>query len=660
MSGGRTSPAGRIRSWVAASVYRRVGVALGATTLAFALLVNVASYATARAEINQSVARLLESEARRETERMSTSLSATVDAVAVLAHSRLLSNALVDSEGRIAYVAPFLRDFEAGRGRKIALTLADFRGAPIASTLPDPGSGVVGQPWLRAHMESASPHAELGGAPGAPVLRVAHPVLFPETRSAEGVLVADFDARSVLHGTPRAVPGGAGIRLRITDGAGAIVSDGGSPGSWNDMLSRAEVIPVPEVLAPLGLRVEVGIPRSAAYAPLRTLALLYLVGTIAVVLATLGVARLVADRLTRPVRRLSAEAARIADGARLDAKVSVEGADEVAQLARSFNEMLLRLQLTTESRLAALREQNAELVRAHEEQKRLEGELHQAQKLEAVGRLAAGIAHEINTPIQYIGDNTRFLADSIESLAAMLDRQRAELETHAPAEAVAGVDRLGDELDLPYVRAEAPRTVARTLEGVRRVATIVRAMREFAHPGQGEPVATDLNRALEATLDVARNEYRYVADVESDLGEVPLVVCRPGELNQVFLNVIVNAAHAIAGKVQGSGVRGVIRVRTREVADGVQVSISDTGGGIPPEVQHKIFEPFFTTKDVGRGSGQGLAIARSIVEAHRGSISFESVPGQGATFHVWVPRVPPSQPPPGQPVGSASPEREGA
>jgi signal transduction histidine kinase len=420
------------------------------------------------------------------------------------------------------------------------------------------------------------------------------------------------------------------------------------------MLSRSETVPVADVLVPLGLRVEVGIPRSVAFAPLRKLALLFLVGTVAVVLATLGLARLLADRLTRPIRRLSSEASRIADSARLDSGVAVEGSDEVAQLARAFNEMLLRLQLTTESRLAALREQNSELVRSHEARRRLEDELHHAQKLEAVGRLAAGIAHEINSPIQYIGDNTRFLADAVESLSRMLDLQRKELEAAASNEVNARLSRAGEELDLPYVRAEAPRTVARTLEGVRRVATIVRAMREFAHPGQGEPVASDINRALEATLDVARNEYRYVANVITEFGDLPLVTCRPGDLNQVFLNVIVNAAHAIAEVVNGSGTRGTIRVRTRAEGDGVVISVSDTGAGIPASVRDKIFEPFFTTKDVGKGSGQGLAIARSIVEAHRGSITFETVPGQGTTFHIRVPKAPP--PPPAQ----AAPPATGA
>jgi signal transduction histidine kinase len=181
--------------------------------------------------------------------------------------------------------------------------------------------------------------------------------------------------------------------------------------------------------------------------------------------------------------------------------------------------------------------------------------------------------------------------------------------------------------------------VERTLEGINRVANIVRSMREFAHPGHGEPVAADLNRSLEATLDVARSEYRYVADVVTDFGSIPLVTCRPGDMNQVFLNVIVNAAHAIADVVGESGERGQIGVRTSLDGDDVMVSISDSGRGIPPESRDKVFEPFFTTKDVGRGSGQGLSIARSIVEKHRGSITFDSAPGRGTTFHIRIPRA---------------------
>ena len=639
-------------------MYRRVGFSLGATTLAFALAVDTVSYVTARAQINASVEQLLETESRYEVERMSTSLTSTVDAVAVLARSRLLSNALVDSDGRLAYVAPFLRDFQAGRSRKIALTLVDFRGNPIATTRTDGTPAAVDASAAARFVEQGRPHAGFAGPRNAPILVVAWPVLFPETQTAEGLLIAEFEARSVLHAmTPATAGRTTSPRLRVSDGSGNVISTEGSDTPWVGMLSRSERVPVPDLLAPLGLRVEVGVPRVEAYRPLRYLALIYLAGTVAVVLAALGVARLVAERLTRPIRRLSVEAARIADSSRLDSGVAVEGRDEIANLARSFNEMLLRLQLTTESRLSALREQNAELVRAHAAQRRLEEELHHAQKLEAVGRLASGIAHEINTPIQYIGDNTRFLADAVDSLSKALDGQRTELERVAPAETLARIDRAGEDLDLPYVRTEAPRTVARTLEGVRRVATIVRAMREFAHPGESEPVAADINRSLEATLDVARNEYRYVADVVTELGQLPLVTCRPGDLNQVFLNVIVNAAHAIEDVVQGTDARGIIRVRTSTDGDAVVIAISDTGGGIPAEVRGKVFEPFFTTKDVGRGSGQGLAIARSIVEAHAGSISFETAPGSGTTFRIRIPLAPPPPPPrPPSPPPTEAPE----
>jgi signal transduction histidine kinase len=285
-----------------------------------------------------------------------------------------------------------------------------------------------------------------------------------------------------------------------------------------------------------------------------------------------------------------------------------------------------------------LQDQHAELVRIHSESKRLELELHQSQKLEAVGRLAAGIAHEINTPIQYIGDNTRFLAEAFEALRTMLARQREVLAQAAPPEAVAGLARVAESLDLEYVVEQVEPAIARTLDGVQRVATIVRAMKEFAHPDQKEMVATDLNRALQATLDVARNEYKYVADVELALGALPPVTCHAGDVNQVFLNLIVNAAHAIGDVVKGTGAKGRIRIATaREGTAMVLVTVDDTGGGIPAAIQDKIFEPFFTTKEVGKGTGQGLAIARSIVEKHKGTIRFCSRPGDGTTFQIRLP-----------------------
>jgi len=273
-----------------------------------------------------------------------------------------------------------------------------------------------------------------------------------------------------------------------------------------------------------------------------------------------------------------------------------------------------------------------------------EMELHNAQKLESVGRLAAGIAHEINTPVQFIGDNVRFLRDSFASLETVLGRYRAVRDAAASGpvapELLAEVNRVEEEADCAYLLKEIPSALVQTLDGVERVATIVRAMKEFAHPEGKEMAAADLNRALQSTMTVARNELKYVAEIESEFGELPLVVCNVSDLNQVFLNLLVNAAHAIADIVK-DGEKGRIKVRTATDGNMVLITISDTGSGIPEAIRSKIFDPFFTTKEVGRGTGQGLAIARSvIVERHKGTLSFDSEVGKGTTFYIRLPLQP--------------------
>jgi PAS domain S-box-containing protein len=268
---------------------------------------------------------------------------------------------------------------------------------------------------------------------------------------------------------------------------------------------------------------------------------------------------------------------------------------------------------------------------------RLELELRLAQKLEAVGQLAAGIAHEINTPIQFVGDSAHFLQESFETLAQLLQAYRDEAGAHA-AEPRERLERAEEDADLDYLLERAPTAFARTFEGVGRVATIVRAMKEFAHPSTVEKTATDLNAAVENTLVVAANELRYVADVETDLGELPPVVCHADDVNQVLLNLVVNAAHAVGDVVGDSGERGRIRVSTRRDGEDAVIEVSDTGAGIAPEHVERIFDPFFTTKPVGKGTGQGLAITRRIVvERHGGSVSVESDLGLGAMFTIRLP-----------------------
>jgi len=264
----------------------------------------------------------------------------------------------------------------------------------------------------------------------------------------------------------------------------------------------------------------------------------------------------------------------------------------------------------------------------------MEGQLAHAQKMESIGHLAAGIAHEINTPIQYVGDNTRFLQEAWGDLQPLLKACRT------PVLNPAGVASTAASADLEYLLTEIPQSLGQSLEGIARVSHIVRAMKDFSHPGTASKVMTDLNRVLDSTATVASNEWKYVADLRLDLDpNLPLVPCLPADLNQVFLNIIVNAAHAI-GDVVGDGLngKGIITVSTRRMEDWVEIRFSDTGAGMTEEVKARIFDPFFTTKPVGRGTGQGLAISHAVVvEKHKGTIRVETAPGVGTTFVICLP-----------------------
>ena len=263
---------------------------------------------------------------------------------------------------------------------------------------------------------------------------------------------------------------------------------------------------------------------------------------------------------------------------------------------------------------------------------RLEKELAEAQKLEAVGQLTSGIAHEINTPVQFIGDNLSFIGDSLREIFLLLHA----VEHHETAKVLLTQH---PDMDLPFLMEELPRAVEQACEGVQRVAELVRGMKEFAHQDRGEVTPTDLNRALDRTLTVARNEWKYAADVETQFGNLPLVPCQASAIRQVFLNLICNAAQANVERNQRTGRgKGLIRIATTSDAEAVTVVITDTGTGIPDEARPRIFEPFFTTKPVGKGTGQGLAISRTIVcEQHGGLLDFETELGVGTTFRVRLP-----------------------
>lgn len=285
----------------------------------------------------------------------------------------------------------------------------------------------------------------------------------------------------------------------------------------------------------------------------------------------------------------------------------------------------------------------SERKKADSERKRLEMELLEAHKLESVGQLASGIAHEINTPVQFIGDNLHFLQDATRDLLNLQLAQKALLdsakEKGVDMAVTDAVDKALEVADIPYLQEELPLAISQSLEGVSRVASIVLAMKEFAHPGTTEKAPANLNEAIQTTITVARNKWKYVASLETDFDEsLPLVPCLVSEFNQVVLNLIVNASDAIQEKVGDSGEKGTIHISTRFCENYVEVRVEDSGGGIPKRIQSRIFEPFFTTKEVGKGSGQGLPIARAvIVNKHQGRFLFETEEGKGTTFIIHLP-----------------------
>jgi two-component system NtrC family sensor kinase len=299
------------------------------------------------------------------------------------------------------------------------------------------------------------------------------------------------------------------------------------------------------------------------------------------------------------------------------------------------------LEHLVEERTREIRSANEALQGEMAERRLLESQLVQAQKLESIGQLAAGIAHEINTPIQYVGDSVEFLRASMLDIDTLLSHYQAAVERLAAIDARSEVpDRVRAAeaaADLVFLRAEIPRTCERAREGIERVSTIVRAMKEFSFPDAREHSQADINRALETTLMVAQHEYKHIAAIEKQFGELPAVKCNVSELNQVFLNLIVNAAHAIqeSGK---SPAQGKITIGTSVDGDSVRITIGDNGCGIRTDIANKVFDPFFTTKEVGRGTGQGLSIAyATVVKHHGGTLTFESELGRGTTFIVRVP-----------------------
>jgi signal transduction histidine kinase len=325
--------------------------------------------------------------------------------------------------------------------------------------------------------------------------------------------------------------------------------------------------------------------------------------------------------LANPIRKLEKAATNAID-LNLPFTMKETGPYEIRSLTRRLQGLVLGLEETVKARTAALQKRTFQLQDEISQRKELETQLIHAQKMEAVGQLASGIAHEINSPSQFANDNILFLKDAVEGFIAEIDK----------------TDKAPDEKEIVFLKENAPQAVEQASEGIDRITTIVKSMKNFAYrDAASEKKSNDLNQAIRATSVVATNEWKYHAELQLKLDETtPMVPCNIGEINQVVLNLIVNGAHAIRDRFQESQ-KGELVVTTKYYAEQgcVVISISDNGGGIPEKVQNRIFEPFFTTKDVGVGTGQGLAIAHNvIVKSHGGQIWFDSKQGIGTTFYV--------------------------
>jgi two-component system, NtrC family, sensor kinase len=318
-------------------------------------------------------------------------------------------------------------------------------------------------------------------------------------------------------------------------------------------------------------------------------------------------------------------------------------ADEArVRVERSMDLMSDELNTRLEEKLAteaALQQEKAEQAALIKRLEEAHNQLLQSEKMASIGQLAAGVAHEINNPIGYVGSNLGTLRGYVDRLLNVLaayetiEREFTEGSLHDRLAAVK------TEADLAYLKADIADLLSETGEGIARVRRIVQDLKDFSHVDQGDWLLADLHKGLESTLNVVNNEIKYKARVVKEYGELPALRCLPAQLNQVFMNLLVNAAHAIEGQ-------GTITIRTGRHGDEAWVEISDTGKGIPAHLLTRIFDPFFTTKPVGVGTGLGLSISYGIIQKHGGRIEVESEPGQGTTFRIRLPIALPIQPSP--------------
>lgn len=564
---------------------------------------------TVETEIKRNVIKLGEQISVRIEERLD-GLEKFTETVAM---NSLVVNGLIDVDGRSSYLPAFFRSLESPSSSKVDFWMVDYKGREIA----------------RNHLELLVPSPEITDLESSTFMInegeiiISQPIRYQG--NVEGALIAQFpsEAFSELFDVT-----GPNFRLGIRNSDEKLIYS-----SADDLRLALSSEPTEMginwiinriYLADRGLTLLVAQPRAEAFAALDTVKSAQLIALVSYQTLALFLVLLTAFILIRRLKRFSNEIANVSAIGHLDHRLSTDGPKEIRNLAQAFNSMFDRL---------------AESAKATDQ---LNRELREAQKLEAIGQLAGGIAHEINTPSQYIGDNLRFISSAHEKIlgilrvvASLAEKQLAEGELKSELEEL---EQEIENIDLEFLNEELPQATSEAIFGVEQISTIVLAMKEFSHPGTKEKTAVDVNRAIENTLTISRNNWKHVAQVKTEFDpKISSLFCLPGELNQVYLNLIVNASHAIEEAGIGPDV-GMIEVKTMAHPKAVEITISDNGVGMSEEVRSRIFEPFYTTKEVGKGTGQGLAIAHDIItRKHGGRIAVTSEEGVGTTFSICLP-----------------------
>lgn len=330
----------------------------------------------------------------------------------------------------------------------------------------------------------------------------------------------------------------------------------------------------------------------------------------------------------------------------------MEAQQNSLEQSESSTEELTKLNVLLEKRVERrterLTEINQELILSRQklqeemqQREAVEKELRFAQKMEALGQISAGIAHEINTPIQFVGDSIFFLKESIYDLQRGLSEYESLIDKTNP-ENQRRIEEINQILDLDYLNERVPESLERASQGIQRVSDIIKAMKSFSRQENKQKTLASINEAIDNTLLVASSEYKYNAQVDKDLGDIRKIYCHISDINQVLLNMIVNSAHAIEERFgdKPAKIMGKIAITTRDIDDYIVITIWDNGAGIPREIIERVFDPFFTTKPVGKGTGQGLSLCHRIIhEGHNGSIKVSSAPNEGTQFEIFIPVV---------------------